>query len=185
MTETTGAGEQHSAGAGNCGPLRVLRRILRIGALIEDGLLVGLLAAMIVLAISQIVLRNLFDSGIVWADSVLRMAVLWVGLLGALAATRDDKQITVDVLSRLLSQRWRGVARVVTDLFTCAIAGVVAWHAGRMVQMAHEFGDKTTFGPPTWIFQLILPFGFGLISVRYLIYAVIHLRDAVRGRGEP
>ena len=39
-----------------------------------------ILTAMIVLAATQIVLRNLFDSGIIWGDAALRVAVLWVGL---------------------------------------------------------------------------------------------------------
>ena len=81
---------------------------------LEDSILVGLLATIVALALSQIVLRNVAATGVTWADPMARVLVLWLGLAGALAATRDDKQITVDVLSRFLSSRRRASTRVVT-----------------------------------------------------------------------
>ena len=55
---------------------------------VEDFVLALLLSAMILLASAQIFLRNLFDSSLSWGDPMLRILVLWVGLLGALAASR-------------------------------------------------------------------------------------------------
>ena len=91
---------------------------------IEDLTLALLLLGMIALAAAQIALRNLFDTSLSWGDPLLRMSVLWVGLLGALAASRDDRQITVDVLSRLLGGRAKTAARAFTSLFTAAVCAV-------------------------------------------------------------
>ena len=131
-------------------------RLLGFTSRIEDGLLVVMMAAMIVLALAQIVLRNLFSTGWVWADPLLRNLVLWVGLIGATAATREDRQITVDVLSRLLSERVRAGARVVTDLFTAGVSGLVAWHialrylllAGQHFRIAISPADPTGTDAP-------------------------------------
>ena len=65
----------------------------------EDGLLALLLSVMIVLAGTQILMRNLFDSGFVWIDPLLRVGVLWLGLIGATVATRNNKHIRIDLLS--------------------------------------------------------------------------------------
>ena len=65
----------------------------------EDALLVLLLSAMIVLAATQIMLRNFFDSGFVWIDPLLRVLVLWLGLIGATVATRNNRHIRIDLLS--------------------------------------------------------------------------------------
>ncbi|MEJ2582556.1 MAG: TRAP transporter small permease [Acidobacteriota bacterium] len=111
----------------------VVARLIRATALIEDALLVALLAAMVALSASQIVLRNLFDGAIIWADPVLRIAVLWVGMIGAMVATRADKQISIDAVSRFLPARWRARVRVITDLFTSGVSAVVAWNAVRLV----------------------------------------------------
>jgi TRAP-type C4-dicarboxylate transport system permease small subunit len=156
-------------------------KVIRVGNLIEDGILVGLLATMIGLAVAQIVLRNLFNSGIIWSDALLRVLVLWVGLLGAMAATRDDRQITIDVLSRALPKRWKAGIRVVTDLFTSVVCAAVAWFSWRMVQMELEFPTIAFGSVPTWVCQLVLPVAFFIIASRYAAYTVVHFRQAIRG----
>jgi TRAP-type C4-dicarboxylate transport system permease small subunit len=70
----------------------------------EDALLVVLLSTMIVLAGTQIILRNFLDSGFVWIDPLLRVLVLWLGLLGATVATRNNKHIRIDLLSKLFDR---------------------------------------------------------------------------------
>ncbi len=71
---------------------------------LEDSLLVILLTTLILLASTQIFLRNLFDTGLVWIDPLLRVMVLWLGLLGAAVAAREHKHIQIDILTRLLSK---------------------------------------------------------------------------------
>lgn len=160
-------------------PKTFLGRVLRLTGLLEDGILVGLLTTMIALAVTQIVLRNLFSSGILWGDAFLRVLVLWVGLLGAMAATRDDKQITIDVLSKILPKRWTAATRIITDLFTTVVSAAVAWASWRLVQMEREFPTPAFADVPTWVCQLVLPVAFAMIAVRYAAYSVIHLREAL------
>ncbi|MBK6758569.1 MAG: hypothetical protein IPG70_13625 [Moraxellaceae bacterium] len=64
----------------------VIQRVLYVVHRLEDSILVALLLAMIVLAVTQIALRNGFDTGITWADALLRVMVLWIALLGAMVA---------------------------------------------------------------------------------------------------
>lgn len=152
------------------------------GRYLEDTLLVLLLGALIVLAALQIVQRNLLAGGFVWSDELLRILVLWLALFGAVAASRDDNHINIDLLSRWLPTRPRLGARVVTDLFTVAVCGLLAWHGGRFVAGEREFSSTVLGGLPAWLFELIIPFGFGLIAWRY---AVFTLRDlCLLARGE-
>jgi len=157
-------------------------RLLRFFAAVEDGILVLLLSVMIGLAGYQIFARNLFDSGLSWADPLLRVLVLWVGLLGAMAATRDDNHITIDVLSRFLSDRHNAAVRVAVDLFTSCIAAFLTYQSVRLVIDEKDFGTVAFASVPTWICQLILPFAFGTIALRYLIYLLAHIRQAATGR---
>jgi len=136
---------------------------------------------MIVMAAVQIVLRNVFDSGISWADPMLRVSVLWVGMLGAMAATRDDRQISVDALSRFLPKRWKARVRVLTDVFTAVVAGFFSWHAARLVLEDHSSGMTAFASVPVWVCELILPVAMLIISIRYAIYAWKHLREAREG----
>ena len=151
---------------------------------LEDGVLGLLLLTMILLASAQILLRNLFDASFAWGDPLLRMLVLWVGLLGALAASRDGRQISIDLLPRLLDGRAGHFVRVLTHGFTAGICAILAFHAGRFVQFDREAGMVGVAGLPVWWFETILPVAFGLICLRYALGTVGHIQALVRD-GDP
>ena len=106
---------------------------------LEDGFLALILGLLVLLAPLQIFLRNFFDAGITWGDPLLRVLVLWVGMLGALAASRGRRQISIDVLSHLVAERLRSGVGVVTSLFTAAVCAVVAYHSARFVASEIEY----------------------------------------------
>ena len=144
---------------------------------LEDGLLALLLGALILLAALQILLRSVFDTGIAWADPLLRVGVLWLGLLGAVAASRDGRHITVDALSRILPDRVRAGVAVATSLFVTGVSAVIAFHALRFVASEREFESIAFSGVPAWILQSIIPFAFAAIALRY--GAPVFVREAV------
>lgn len=152
--------------------MRLLEQITRWLHRLEDAVLVLLLGSMVILAALQIILRNGFDTGLIWIDPLLKVMVLWLGLLGALAATRDDRHITIDVLSRILPPLARRIAYVVTRIFAAVVCGIIAWHSGRFVafEMAN---DISAFGEfPLWLAESIIPFTFALIALRFALHAL-------------
>lgn len=155
----------------------ILRRLQRAAASVEDGILVLLLAAMIALAGTQILMRNLLETGLEWGDPLLRVTVLWLGLLGAMAATRDDNHISIDVVSRILPPRAKAASRLVTDLFTAMVCGLLSYHGARFVLFDKEAGTLAFAFVPTWVCELIIPFGFGVMALRFCVSFVLRLRQ--------
>ncbi len=149
-------------------------RILTYIHRFEDGLLALLLLAMILLATSQIFVRNFFDYGFVWADPLLRIMVLWLGLLGALAATREDKHITIDVLNRFLNDKLRHIARIFTAFFTTVVTAIIAYHSTLFVLLEREADSKAFSNIPVWIFEAIIPIAFTIMAIRNLIHVYQH-----------
>ena len=150
----------------------ILSRLEKAGKMGEDAILVLILTTMILLAAGQIVLRNFMDIGFIWADEMLRMLVLWLAVAGAVAASRNDKHINIDVLNRFLPERIALVVKVLVHLFTAIVCGAVAWHSLAFVQMSREFEDVLLGKVPAWILQAVLPVGFGLISWRYSVFTL-------------
>ena len=62
---------------------------------IEDSILVTLLISMVTLAVAQIVMRNAFNSGLLWMDPLLRIMVLWIALFGALVGSREQRHVSI------------------------------------------------------------------------------------------
>lgn len=158
--------------------------LLKAAGYLEDGILVTALGAMILLGFAQIILRNFFDSGLIWGDAFLRMMVLWVGLLGALAATRDDNHITIDVLARLMPDRLKTLARLVTDAFTFIVCGFLAYHSARLVAGDRAAQIDIFAAVPAWWCELILPVAFGIIAFRYVIFFFRHLKILLAGKND-
>ena len=139
---------------------------------IEDGLLVIILTSMIILAVYQIIARNLFSEGIVWIDPLLRTLVLWVGLSGAVVATRTDNHIRIDVFIKYLPQYFQPYIQRIVYLFTLSICLLVAWHAGRFIYSEYEYGTIAFSGVPSWLTGLIIPVSFSLIAIRYALLLI-------------
>lgn len=127
---------------------------------------------MIVFASAQIVLRNVFSIGLTWGDGLIRLTVLWLALLGALAASRDDRHITVGALVRWLPPGAQRAAHTVAALFGAIVSGVLAWYSLLFVRDSRTFGDTLLNGLPAWPLQAIMPIAFGLIAYRYLLQAL-------------
>lgn len=144
---------------------------------LEDITLVTVLAAMMILAIGQVALRNFWGTGIAWADPLLRILVLWIALLGAMAATRDRNHISIDVLSKFLPAGLKKPALLLTHSFTAMICALLAWQGGRLVLLDYQEATMAFASLPAWVCELIIPFGFGIISLRFLLDGLQILTD--------
>lgn len=143
---------------------------------VETGLVALLVLAMVVLAGAQIVLRNVADSGLSWADPLLRAMVLWAAMLGALAAARDDKHIGLDLVAHFVHGRARRALRIVTLLFAAAVAGAMAWYGVGLVRLDLDSGAAIA-GIPNWVIESIVPVGFGLLALRLALRAFLPPRS--------
>jgi TRAP-type C4-dicarboxylate transport system permease small subunit len=156
------------------------RGVLRILHQLESGLMTTLMVAMILMAFGQIVLRNIFEVSILWADPFLRHLVLWTGMLGAAMATRDGRHIKIDFLPQLMPPRGKAVLAALTNLFSAGVCTVLVWAAVRFVRDELEFGGTAFLDIPAWIVQLILPVAFVIITIRFFIFAFTSARSAWR-----
>jgi TRAP-type C4-dicarboxylate transport system permease small subunit len=151
-------------------------RIDRVARNLETGLIVIILGGLILLGAAQIVLRNAFSIGFAWGDGLARLAVLWLGMLGALAASRDGRHITMGALARVLPPRLRVAAAVCADVFGAAVSAALAYASWQFVGDSREFGDTLLGDLPAWWFQAIMPVAFALIAWQFLVQAVKRLR---------
>ncbi len=142
---------------------------------IEDGILISLLLLMIIMAVLQIFLRNMFDSGIIWGDSLVRVLVLWIGLMGAMVASRDYRHISIDVLSRYLPESIKKMTTLIISIFTTFVCGIMAYYSFLFVIMEKEDGLIAFANIPAWVCESIIPISFTIISLRYFLYSCTNL----------
>ena len=138
----------------------------------ENALLVALIAALLILSCSQIVLRNLFDSGIPWLDPAARVLVLWLALIAAGIATRDKQHLSID-LTHFLPKHLILVANRLVSLVGAIICGVIAYFSIELIEYEYEDGLIAFAQVPVWLTEVVIPASFALMAVRFAIQVVI------------
>jgi TRAP-type C4-dicarboxylate transport system permease small subunit len=136
---------------------------------LEQILIVALLMVMILMAFSQIVLRNFFNTGIGWGDALVRYLVVWVGFIGAAIAAREDKHITIDVFARWITGAGESTVQAISHFCSAAICGLLTWAGIKFIWFEAQMGGTTFFKLPVWVPELIIPFAFGLMTLRYTL----------------
>lgn len=146
---------------------------------LETGLLIALLLSMILIAVVQIVMRNIFDSGLFWAEAYVRISVLWVALLGAMIGSRSGKHVAIDFLVLKMNEKYRLLVRRFTDFFTAVLCFLIAYHSSIFIQSEYRDAGLAFAKIPNWFCELIIPMTFAVIACRYLVAALFNLRQQV------
>lgn len=149
-----------------------VNRLVRGLQRFEDGLLVSILLSMLSLAFAQIVMRNLFNSGMVWSEPLIKILVLWTALLGAMVATRNHNHINIDILSRFLPPRLHTAQQRLIHAISGIVCMLLAWESLRFVVLEWEEENIAFASVPAWIPELILPIGFFSMAMRYLLHSL-------------
>lgn len=131
--------------------------------------LISVLLGMIFLVVTQVILRNIFNSGIPWADVAARHMVLWIAFLGAMLATRSREHISIGALLRVFPRKSRNAVRIGLDALACSVSFILAKASFAFVLDEKAMGIELFMGIPTWIAEVIIPFGFAMISIEYAI----------------
>ena len=152
---------------------KVLHRIYTSLLATETFLLLFFLFLAILLASTQILLRNFFDTGIYWADSALRVLVLWIGMIGAMFASRNKKHIRIDILSHYLPEKLRNNVWRVTEFLTAIVCAIVAFYSIEFIRDEYADGLIAFAMVPVWLCETIIPVAFTVMSLRYFIYSIL------------
>lgn len=150
-------------------PKTLLQRLEKAGVALETGLLVTMLSAMMLIAVGQIIMREAFGTGFGWADELVRLMVLWLAMVGSIAACRDNRHIRIDALSHVMPDTLVKAVRIVVDTFAAIVCAIIAVQSWRYLQIEIEYEFTVLVDIPAWIAHAVMPFAFVLIAYRFLI----------------
>jgi C4-dicarboxylate transporter DctQ subunit len=160
----------------------LLGRLEKAGTALETIMLVSMLTAMMLVAVGQIIMREAFGTGFGWADELVRLMVLWLAMVGSIAACRENRHIRIDALSHIMPDIAVKLIRVLVDVFAASVCVVIAFQAWRYLQIEIEYGDEVLVDTPAWIAHSIMPAAFGLMAYQFLIGALRQVGDLVFGK---
>ncbi|MBI4373365.1 MAG: TRAP transporter small permease [Deltaproteobacteria bacterium] len=161
--------------------MRLLNFINDRLARIEESFLCLFLLAMILLAFLQVVARNLFSTGLLWADAFVRLLLLWVGFLGAALATRLNQHLSIDVFTKFLGGRSRKLIGIFTKVFATIVCLYLYQAAVRFVRLEKEAASEFFHSLPNWSIELIIPVTFILMAFHFSVAILNDMKELLAG----
>ena len=139
---------------------------------VGNALLVGLFLTMLLVAALQVIARE-FGFGLYWGDDLVRMAVLWVTMVGAVVAIGDSKHIRIDLIDRFLTELARRIVWTISCLGTAVICAVFGYYSLDMVGWDYVDGTPGVGQAPAWVFETVIPGSAFLMACRFTLQAFL------------
>jgi tripartite ATP-independent transporter DctM subunit len=132
----------------------------------EDALALMAILGIILLPLSEVVLRRFFGTGIPGAAPFTVHLTLVVGLVGAAIAARDGKLLAMATGTFLPDGRVRRAAGVFAASAGAFVAVMFAVGGAGLLRVHYEAAKPIALGIPVWVADLAFPVAFGLIAIR-------------------
>ncbi len=128
--------------------------------LVEEVIGVILYVSAAVLAGAQIVMRALFNVGLVWGQEGVVILIVWAVYIGAAAVTARRRHVRMDLIAMMLPTRPAALLETVAALAFVAYVVLILIAAARFQYFLFEGQDiDPSTGVPTWTLFLGLPLG--------------------------
>ncbi|HPD25171.1 MAG TPA: TRAP transporter small permease subunit [Candidatus Marinimicrobia bacterium] len=152
--------------------LSMLNKIRTIIEKFVSALAVVLMLFLVVMAFLQVILRNFFAIGLNVVDELMRNGVLWIAFCGAALTTLRSKHISIDILPRIVKGKARLVLNWILNLTAAAICLCLSWYAWQFLRLEISMNSMIAGVIPAWIIEIILPVGFFLLALTFLLRLV-------------
>lgn len=103
----------------------------------------------------------------VWTEELSRYIFIWISYLALCVAIRKRSSIRVDMLYETFSPRLQRISWIVVETLFLGLTLVIAWYGRGQIERLLTFPQYTTaLRIPFLVPYLVLPLGFGLMSLR-------------------
>ena len=150
-----------------------MKKLIRMYCFAEDAVMVILLGALLLMSFGQVGGRLFLNMGFQSGDAVIYHLVLWTGLWGAMLATRQQEHITIDIISRFASRRYRTLIQMITNLFSGVICSILVHASIRFIHDEMTSIDTEILQIPLWVYQVVIPYALTVMSIRFFWFSVM------------
>lgn len=129
--------------------------------------------SMTLLGFANVVVRYGTNLSLAATEELLTNGFLVLTVFGAAIAARRGEHLAVTVVQDALPRRAAQAVYVISTVLAVVLLGASAWFSWESLRNLMANGMRSyALGVPAWYYQAALPFGFGLIIVRYLQHAI-------------
>ncbi|MCC9623950.1 TRAP transporter small permease [Thalassospira sp. MA62] len=135
-----------------------------------------MLTLMAVLVVGQVVMRNLFDLGLPWADELSRIANVALVFFAIPALMLHNRHIAIDLLFSVLGRRGKATLRVTNYVLIAGFGAIFAFGLYKFLSRAGKFSTPS-IGMPNYAVYAPVVVAIALL-IAIAIYRLITRTDA-------
>src|SRR6185369_6646503 len=133
----------------------------------EDGLLVAVLLAAMLLPLIDAVGRPFGGFHVPGGDAWLQKITLALAFLGGLLATREGAHLTLSTAELMGEGLRRRAALLLGSSIAAAVSAVLAWGAWQVILADRVEAKILPGGVPVWLAECVMPLALVLIALRF------------------
>jgi TRAP-type C4-dicarboxylate transport system permease small subunit len=131
-----------------------------------------LFLSMTALGFANVVVRYGTNLSFAASEELLINGFLLLTVFGAAIAARRGEHLAVTMVHDMLPRALWMPVFLLSVVLTVALLGFSAWFSWEAMMNIRRVGMRSyALGLPAWYYQAALPFGFGLVIIRYLQHA--------------
>lgn len=126
-------------------------------------------SVMILVVFLDILLRELFDGGFIWAKELAAFLMIWVGFVGASLAAKENKHLVVGIPEKLFPKKVLPYVSLFASVIVFTVTIFIAYLGFNYVSETREFGETSlVLKIPLWIVQIVIPASLVIIAFRFI-----------------
>lgn len=129
---------------------------------------IGIIAIIAIIFVN-VILRYLFNSGLVWVEEFSRYIIIWVAFIGSSLAVKDNKHVSMDAVFNILPASKKRIACIfifaVSGIVTTGMLALGIMHAFSFVKTQQVSIALDWF--PMWLVVICVPIGGLFMTIFY------------------
>lgn len=143
----------------------------------EEYLLVLLMSLEVIIVFAQVITRFVLKTPLAWSEEIARYMFIWLVWVGAAYATKENKNIKIDILS----SKFTGAMKVIADIFTgilfIGLMLFMLYTSGKVTYTVYLSNSIATGSHmPMWIAWFSLPLSMALMLFRFIQNSIRSIR---------
>jgi C4-dicarboxylate transporter DctQ subunit len=148
-----------------------MAKILDLLNSVEKILAAALIFLLTTLVVIDVGAREIFRTGLPWAQKGAVYMMIWAGFIGAILVCHKVEHLRPEVADKLWKGRARSFYLRFHNLVVLLFTATMTYYSFRYVLESREFGDRNIIiDMPMWLLQAIIPYTFLSMSLRYFYF---------------
>jgi TRAP-type C4-dicarboxylate transport system permease small subunit len=145
----------------------------------------AMLFALMLIVVVDVAMRYLINRPLEWSYEVISSYLMPGLFFFAVSHTlKANAHVSVDIVHNYLRTRVRYVFEAITTLVAIPVFAICTWASARVswADIATHATATSGLAVPTWTISIMLPIGFGLLTLRLVLNAYGYLASLLTDR---